>query len=151
MTRTRAEDQRTVFEMSRYLWFFRTLTFFKNWKWPFILFVYPYTLMCVSTEFCVITHRHITGVGFEPTTFAILEECRTNLDHWDCPIARGRSDVCIALYPHRCCEKITDILLRWESNPRPLQFYCSVIPTLASMGKRQNEYSSSYCKYLYIY
>ena len=30
----------------------RTITSFKNWKLPFI-FVYPYTLMCVSTELCV--------------------------------------------------------------------------------------------------
>ena len=29
-------------------------------------------------EFCEKNHRHITQVGFEPTTFAILEQCHTN-------------------------------------------------------------------------
>ena len=56
---------------------------------------YPYTDVC---EHCILStfqspvnkyHRHVTRVGFEPTTLAILEQCLTNIDYRDCPVASG--------------------------------------------------------------
>ena len=53
--------------------------------------------MCVSTVYSVLSpspakkyHRHVTRVGFEPTTLAILEQC-LQLDYRGCPAARGSS------------------------------------------------------------
>ena len=37
--------------------------------------------------------RHITQVGFEPTTVAILEQMSYKLDHCNCPVARGSSNL----------------------------------------------------------
>ena len=43
---------------------------------------YPYTLLALYTQYlhklCEQNHRHITRVGFEPTTLAILEQCLIN-------------------------------------------------------------------------
>ena len=46
---------------------------------------YPYVHQCMTAlytryfpESCEHSHRHITRVGFEPTTLAILEQCLTN-------------------------------------------------------------------------
>ena len=36
--------------------------------------------------------RHIYWVGFKPTIFAILEQMSYQLDHRDCPVARGSSN-----------------------------------------------------------
>ena len=60
-----------------------------------IHFGFTHTPMCASTVYSVLSrvllkknHRHITRVGFEFTSFNILEQMSYQLDHRDCLVAR---------------------------------------------------------------
>ena len=62
-----------------------------------ILCFYSYTPMCVSTVYSVliVLWKKITSIllnmGYEPTTF-ISRTASYQLDHWDCPVARGSTN-----------------------------------------------------------
>ena len=57
--------------------------------------LFSLALTCVSSVHSVFSlcfvkkdHRHITWVGFKPTTFANLEQMSYQLDHRECPVER---------------------------------------------------------------
>ena len=47
--------------------------------YPYIDVCYHSTILGTFPESCEKHHRHVTRVGFEPTTLAILEQFHTNL------------------------------------------------------------------------
>ena len=85
-----------------YLPHYESVNFIMKMSTYIILFIdfgfYPYTPMCVSNVYSVLSpslvkqyHRHVTRVGFEPTTLEFLEQ-RLLLGFRDCPVARVSSN-----------------------------------------------------------